>query len=624
MDHPKLIAVATKAPYSFLAMSTTNSTLNPRIASLLNDVYGDDAPETELAEIIEDYRRLLGGKGGAASRDPGRNQAGAASTPKAEHDFPLRESDSILITYGDTFRVEGEEPLKTLYNFLGDDADGVVSGVHILPFSPYSSDDGFSVIDYRQVDPDLGAWKDIERISSDFVLMADLVINHCSQKSRWFQGFLADEEPYTRYFITVHKGADVSGVARPRTHPLLTPFETESGTKLVWTTFSADQVDLNFAEPKVFLEMVDVLLTYVAKGAWVIRLDAIAYLWKELGTACIHHPKTHMVVKLLAGILHEVAPAAIIITETNVPHAENVSYFGGGDEAQMVYNFSLPPLLLDAVLRGDTGHLTEWAAGLDKTPSGTTFFNFTASHDGVGLLPARGYLSDREQSDLVETVQARGGRVSYKATAGGRIPYELNINYLSAVTDPALPDAQRSRVFLATQAIMLALKGVPGIYIHSFIGSTNWTSGVETLGINRAINREKLNYDEVSSQLADEESLRGMVFEGYKRLLRARAANDAFHPTSTQHVLDLGPSVFALERVSKDGRRAVLCLHSLGADPAEIHIPTGTLHVGDTRVFAELTTGDRFVPTWEDDGSISLELGAYEVLWLSYPTTRER
>ena len=595
--------------------------MDPTITNLLREVYGDAAPVAELSDLIDDYKRLVATKGPALvdARPATVDSHQEGSEPVG---FPLRESDSILITYGDTFRLEGEEPLETLHHFLADDADGVVSGVHILPFSPYSSDDGFSVIDYRQVNPDLGQWEDIERISSDFVLMADLVINHCSQKSRWFQGFLADEEPYTRYFITVPEGTDVSGVARPRTHPLLTPYKTASGKKLVWTTFSADQVDLNFAEPKVFLEMVDVLLTYVAKGARVIRLDAIAYLWKELGTACIHHPKTHLVVKLLAAVLHEVSPASIIITETNVPHAENVSYFGNGDEAQMVYNFSLPPLLLDAVLRGKTNHLTEWASGLDQTPQGTTFFNFTASHDGVGLLPAHGYLSDQEQSDLVETVKARGGRVSYKATADGEIPYELNINYLSAVTDPALPDAQRARVFLATQAVMVALKGVPGIYVHSFIGSTNWNEGVEELEMNRAINREKLDYDAVSSALADEDSLRGMVFEGYKRLLRARAASAAFHPTAEQHILDLGSTVFAVERVATEGAGAVLCLHNLDADPAEIHIPAGRLRVGDTRVFAELTTGDSFVPTWESDGSISLEIGAYEVLWLSYPTTR--
>jgi len=119
----------------------------------------------------------------------------------------------------------------------------------------------------------------------------------------------------------------------------------------------------------------------------IARLDAVAFLWKELGTNCLHLPETHELVKLFRDVCEIVAPRAIILTETNVPHAENVSYFGQGDEAHMVYQFSLPPLLLHAFITGNGQYLTHWASGLEPPPAGCTFFNFTASHDGVGVRP---------------------------------------------------------------------------------------------------------------------------------------------------------------------------------------------------------------------------------------------
>ena len=160
----------------------------------------------------------------------------------------------------------------------------MVDDIHLLPFYPYSSDDGFSVIDYKQVNPALGTWDDVARVGQNFHLMFDGVINHISAQSAWFKAFLQDDPKYRDYFIVVEGEPDLSQVVRPRTLPLLTEFTTPSGAKKVWTTFSADQIDLNYANPEVLLDIIDVLLFYVAHGAELIRLDAIAYLWKEIGT----------------------------------------------------------------------------------------------------------------------------------------------------------------------------------------------------------------------------------------------------------------------------------------------------------------------------------------------------
>lgn len=540
--------------------------------------------------------------------------------------FPLSSDDAILISYGDSFHGPDGPPLQYLYKFLDEACENAISGVHILPFSPYSSDDGFSVIDYREIDPNLGTWDDVEAIAGEFRLMADLVLNHCSAQGPWFQGFLNDEEPYNRYFISVDPATDLSMVVRPRALPLLTEFETKRGTEHIWTTFSADQVDLNWEYPGVLLDMLDVFLSYLGHGAQVVRLDAIAYLWKELGHNCLHHPNTHNVVKLFRRAMELVDDASILITETNVPHAENISYFGDGDEAHMVYNFSLPPLLLDAVMRGDTTHLQSWAKNLDDPGPKASYFNFCASHDGVGLLPTHGILSDAEREAMIEKVTERGGRISYKATADGQIPYEMNVNYLSAITDPTLPEGQRGETFLASQAVMLALAGVPGIYVHSLVGSENWLEGVEQTGANRTINRRKLDYETTVEELGREDSLRGIVFSGYKALLGARGTTAAFHPKSPQRVIESDTRLFVLLRgpfadpaTTEDveaTEETVLAIHNLSSEVVEFRDRRDKYPWPEEGVLHDLVSGDIVYPTKEGP-LFSIELEPYEVLWLA-------
>ncbi|MBI4760488.1 MAG: sugar phosphorylase [Chloroflexi bacterium] len=524
--------------------------------------------------------------------------------PQPEHSS-LTERDSILITYGDQIQERGKAPLQTLAEFCETHLRGVVSGVHILPFYPWSSDDGFSVKDYHAVDPALGSWSDIERLGKSFRLMFDGVINHASAQGGWFQKFLQNEAPYKDYFITVEGDPDLSQVVRPRALPLLTEFQTAAGKRKVWTTFSADQVDLNFRNPAVLLEILDILLMYVERGAQFIRLDAIAYLWKEIGTPCIHLPQTHKVVQLLRAVLDEIAPHVYLITETNVPHADNISYFGDGtNEAQLVYNFALPPLTLHTFRTGDASVLSGWASTLTLPSDRTTFFNFLASHDGVGLNPVRGILSSADIDSLVAQTLAHGGLISYKHNADGSTsPYEMNINYFDALSNPngnEPLDLQVNR-FLAAQAIMLSLLGVPGIYFHSLFGSRNWREGVEITKQNRTINRQKFTRAELERELADPHSLRSNVFARYRQLLAARSSSPAFHPHGKQHVLDFGKRVFALRRISPDGSKQVLCLQNVTAEEIQIHNPL------------KKTARDLLTNRFHD---ASFSLAPYQTAWL--------
>ncbi|HUH95905.1 MAG TPA: sugar phosphorylase [Anaerolineales bacterium] len=518
---------------------------------------------------------------------------------------PLSERDSILITYPDQVRSPSRRPLQTLDAFCQKYLSGVLSGIHILPFYPSTSDDGFSVTDYRRVDSALGDWNDILSLGSRFRLMFDGVINHVSSQSEWFQGFLQDDRRYRDYFITVEGEPDLSGVVRPRALPLLTTFKTPSGRKRVWTTFSADQVDLNYRNPEVLLEILDVLLAYAGRGATFIRLDAIAYLWKEIGTACIHLPQTHHVIQFLRAAANQVAPQVQFITETNVRHIDNISYFGDGtNEAQLVYNFALPPLTLHAFQRGQARLLSDWARTLTPPSDQTTFFNFLASHDGIGLEPVRGILAEADIDALVEGALAHGGLISYKGNAARtQSPYELNINYFDSLSDPGGGEPAQLQVsrFIASQAIMLSLAGVPGIYFHSLFGSRGWPEGAQRTGRQRALNREKLQLDELQDQLADEHSLRSRVFRRYRQLLKARSSSPAFHPHGVQKILDVHPSVFALERISPDGRSHAVCFHNVSPGPVPLHT--------DYELGTDLLTGQRVRIS-------DLTLEPYQILWI--------
>jgi len=539
-----------------------------------------------------------------------------------ERDGELTERDSILITYGDQVQSSDKKPLQTLGGFCKQYLADVVGGIHILPFYPWTSDDGFSVVDYRKVDTALGDWDDISSMQSHFRLMFDGVINHISAQSEWFKGSLRDDPRYRDYFITVDGSPDLSQVVRPRALPLLTPFNTSSGEKRVWTTFSADQIDLNYQNPEVLLEILDILFMYVERGATFIRLDAIAYLWKDIGTTCIHLPQTHHVIQFLRAALNEIAPHVHLITETNVPHVDNISYFGDGtNEAQLVYNFALPPLTLHTFHTGDARVLSNWAKTLTLPSDKTTFFNFLASHDGIGLNPVRGILSNEEIDSLVKKTLEHGGLVSYKENSDGtQSPYEMNINYFDALSNPngAEPlDLQVDR-FIAAQAIMLSLLGIPGIYFHSLFGSRGWIEGVRQTERNRTINREKCQLDKLQSELADENSLRAKVFTRYCQLLKARSSTPTFHPHGSQTILDVHPSVFAIERISPDSKSSVVCLHNVSVEKIFI----GTEHIIPPRNRVDATSltlntehaTDLFTGQSLQVSNITLE--PYQVLWM--------
>ena len=524
----------------------------------------------------------------------------------------LSQKDSVVICYGDHIQAENEAPLQSLNSFFENHLKESISTVHILPFFPYSSDDGFSVIDYKEVNPDFGQWSDVEDIRANFSLMFDAVINHISAESEWFEKYKKQQGKYQDYFIEADPDKDYSKVTRPRAKPLLTEVETEAGKKHVWTTFSPDQIDLNYESTDLMLDIIDVLLFYAAQGAEIIRLDAIAYLWKELGTSCIHLPETHKVIQLFKEIFKLAAPETLILTETNVPHEENVSYFGDDvDEADMVYNFTLPPLVLYSFLEGDAAKLTEWADSLEELEEGNYFFNFLASHDGVGLRPVEGILSEKEIEKVVSKVKAKGGLVSYKTNSdGSKSPYELNVTYVDAVRDQEKDLKTQVDQFMASQSIMLAMQGVPGIYLHSLVGSENYEEGVKESGAKRRINREKLDRDQLLAELNEEGSFRQQVFDRYRKILKIRKQNQAFSPEKKQEILELDSRVFALQRA--EGSEKITAVNNLSAEEVKLKIRRDTF-ADCKESLKDLISGDKYDLNQEE---LEISLEPYQVCWL--------
>lgn len=522
------------------------------------------------------------------------------------------ESDIALITYGGTIRCDGEKPLHSLHRFLKQHIGQTIAAVHILPFFPYSSDDGFAVIDYLQVDDELGDWSDIEAIARDYRLMADLVINHGSSKSSWFQQFLSDEAPGNGYYYTADPAADLGQVVRPRSHPLLTPFRTSAGDRHVWSTFSADQLDFDFTNPDLLCEFIKIIADYIAHGVRIFRLDAIAFLWKKIGTTSINLDETHEVIRLLRTLMDHHVETLIIITETNIPNHENLTYFGNQNEAHVIYNFSLPPLLVHALLTGDALYLKRLTRSNPPALTGCTYLNFTASHDGIGLRPTEGVLPQGEVDQMLTAIQAFGGRLSMRRGPGGtEKPYEMNISYFEAMQGTLDgPDEYQIDRFMAAMAIMLALEGIPAIYIHSLLATPNGYEEVNLSGQNRSINRRQLDYEDISSKIDNPQTVEAQVFNRFRALIEIRKKQSAFHPNAVQFTLALPEGLFGIWRQSQDRKQSIFAVTNVTKNKKNLALVEINLIAGDQ--WWDLISG-RSIADIEGD----FALAPYQSVWIT-------
>nr|WP_276562483.1 sugar phosphorylase [Hoeflea prorocentri] len=520
------------------------------------------------------------------------------------------QTNALLITYGNSLIDGQHKPLDLLHHFLRNDLKGAIDGVHILPFFPFTSDDGFAVSDYRKVNPQLGDWVDINRIADDFKLMSDLVLNHVSSQGQWFNAYRQGKAPFDRFFFEASPDQDLSQVVRPRTTPLLQEVETVNGPRHVWCTFSHDQIDLDFRNPEVLLEFLRIIRLHIDNGVQIIRLDAVAFLWKEAGTPSIHLRQTHEIVKLIRALCDYAVEPVILLTETNVPKAENLSYFGNRDEAHVIYNFPLPPLILHALMAGTAKHLATWQRAMPPAPLGCAYLNFTASHDGIGMRPAEGLLTQGDQAAMIKTVKKTGGLVSMRALPdGGEAPYELNTTFFDALTETFNgPDSHHRERFLCSQTIVMSLEGIPAFYIHALLATPNDTEAVEKRGMNRAINRHQWNYEKLRSLLDDPDSRQKSILNALRDRLLVRKNQPAFHPNATQFTLMTSDDrVFGLWRQSLDRQQSIFALHNVSADT--VTLPATVLNLIADENWVDVLNGDVI--------SDEITLKPYQCRWIS-------
>jgi len=536
----------------------------------------------------------------------------AGQDPPPPHRNLWNESDVALITYGDSIQAPGQMPLAVLHGFLTQQVGSAISWVHVLPFHPWTSDDGFAVLDYSSVNEALGDWSDITRLAVDYRLMADLVLNHCSSRSPWFENFRRGVHPGADYFYVPDDAFDFSQVVRPRTSTLLEAVHTDAGERSVWCTFSADQVDFDFGNPAVVEEFAKIIRQLLDAGVRIFRLDAVAFLWKLSGTPCINLPQTHELIRLFRTLIECAQADAIVITETNVPNTENLSYFGNANEAHAIYNFSLPPLLVHSLINGTSQYMRRWMMRMPPAQDGTTYFNFIASHDGIGLRPVEGLLGDADLSSMISTLESFGGLVSRRQTAQGESrPYEVNIALFDALQGTVRgPDQLGTARFICAHAIMLGLEGVPAFYLHSLFGTRNDLERVRHTNQNRSINRHQWQLAALSEVLDDSQSTHAEVFSALKRLIRLRQRQPAFHPNATQYTLHLGDALFGFWRQSADRRQSIFCVYNVSDQPQRLVVQALNLIVTDS--WHDLISGMAL-----DDAHPTVELAPYQTLWIS-------
>ncbi len=522
------------------------------------------------------------------------------------------ESHSILITYADSIYKNGESTLITLRQLLNKHFGSLSKVVHILPFLKSTSDGGFAVSSYDSLDEKYGGWNDLKSISKNHVLMADLVLNHVSSSHKWVQQFIKSQEPGISNVFSPDKNLDWSNVVRPRSSSLFSQIKTENGPKQVWTTFGPDQIDLNWHNPKMTLEFLKLIINYLSNGIKWFRLDAVGFIWKESGTTCLHLPKAHSIVKVLRVLLNNLLEDGVLITETNVPQKENLSYLIPEDEAHMAYNFPLPPLLLEAIISSRADLLNSWILNWPKLPQNTTLFNFTASHDGVGLRALEGLMNEQRIKELLINCEKRGGLVSHRRLSNGDDkPYELNISWWSAMEDSSR-DSNRFQYerFILSQLIVMALKGVPAFYLPALLASENDIKSFSMTGQRRDLNREKFKLDNLLSVLNNPESNANKNLRYLRNAMDVRSKLNQFHPRSEMECLSKGRSDIVVIKRGK-GQDSVFAINNMTANKInyqlnDIDLPEIKNNDSNMRDFLTTTKYN-----WKN-----LILEPFQVIWL--------
>ena len=577
-----------------------NQNINLDILKRLNFIYRSIISEEKTLEYSKKINKLIN-----IYKD---------KEPKNSTKDYWSENTILLITYADSInRGLSGKTLNDFGKFYKQYLEKFINSIHFLPFFPSSGDGGFSVKNHNDVDKAYGTWEDIQSLSKKANIMTDLVLNHSSSKGDWYKNFLDDKNPGKNYFYVVDKNYDCSKVVRPRDHDLLTEIELQNKKKFLWCTFSHDQIDLNFKNPDVLLEFIRLILKLSSYGIKIFRLDAVAFIWKQPGTTCLNLSQTHEIIKLLRDIVDQLDKNLIIVTETNLPKQENLSYFGKNDEAHWIYNFSLPPLIVNTFLFEDSVALTKWSMKMPPAQLGNAYLNFIASHDGIGMRPAEGVLSDKEIKKMLQRLKKNGSKFSMRKLSNNEEKvYEANISLFNALqfTDSDLKGKFALKRFIAAHCIILAIEGVPAFYFNSLFATKNDEETFASTGVKRNLNRYKWHYSTLVNLIKTNNTIEKNCYETFKKLISIRKIQPAFHPNATQFTLNLDKNIFAVWRQSRDRKQSIFALTNVSSKT--IRLNTNKINLIDDEQWFDLLSQETKIT---DDQYIKLM--PFQSLWIT-------
>ena len=524
-----------------------------KIKSKLKSIYSYHLSEVEITNCCEEITKII-------------NKFNKKKNKKQKI---VSEKTSIVICYGDSiFSTSQKHLIKNFQSFFQKKLSRYFNTVHFLPFYPSSSDSGFAVKDHYKIDSKLGNWSDINKFSKKIDVMADVVINHSSARGLWFKNFLKKKKPGKDYFLTVNSNFNISKVIRPRDHQLLKKIDIFKKPEYLWRTFSPDQLDMDFKNPAVLLRFIKIMINLVNHGVTIFRLDAIAYLWKKSGTKCINLRETHEIIKLLRIICSFLNVESIIVTETNLPEKENISYFGNADEANWIYNFSLPPLLIYSFLFENSSYLNIWNKNLPQTKKGNSYLNFIASHDGIGMRPIEGIINKDHKDKFIKRLKKNGSKFSYRKVQNkSKKVYEANITVFDALkkSDNDPKGKFFLERFISAHSIMISFQGVPAIYFNSLFGTSNDEAKYIITGNKRDINRYRWGQQNIIDKLKDKKSKQSIFYKSITNLLEIRRKQKAFNPNALRYNIEFNSKIFCFKRVSIDKKQTILCITNLSS-----------------------------------------------------------
>ncbi len=513
------------------------------LRQLLKEIYQDQSAEdielllSQLMQISEENSTL---------------------SRKNDSNYHLWDSSSVvLITYPDSIYSSDKPSLNILYDLIISYIGNLSSIVHILPFLYSTSDGGFAVSSHTTIDKSFGDWEDLKKISKKRKLMGDIVLNHISSRHQWVEDFVKDKEPGSKYILSPSKKDNWENVFRPRNTSLFKTIQTIHGPRDVWTTFGPDQIDVNWAEPNLLLEYLKLIALYIENGISWLRLDAVGFIWKRSGGRCINDKKAHKIIKIIRIMLNNLLKDGVLVTETNVPEKDNLSYLITADEANIAYNFPLPPLILEAIISQKTDLLNKWLKAWKRLPRNTALLNFTSCHDGVGLIPLKGLMSDVRIKNLLSECEKRGGLISHRTLPEGEEePYELNISWWSAMKSKSNErNSLQTDRFILSQLFVMALPGIPAFYLQALLACENDLETFKKTGQRRDINRKKFDAYDLFNNLNNPKSFASKNLKFLQFAMKTRSQLKAFHPSSQMRHISVSCSgIVAICRGEREDR----------------------------------------------------------------------